>query len=119
MIIVPKASVTSFLLGYGYHLDHFTDLLQRLQVCFKMRNNDPDIRELIVQTCQNHLTQVYGDHRTKDLFLGPIALAAIFIVDQKLFRHAVRSFTDSFDKSTYSALGEHICLQTPGVPENE
>lgn len=119
MLIVPKASVTSFLLGYGCNLDHFMDLLQHLQDCFKMQNNDPDIRELIVQTCQNHLTRAYQDDRKKDLFLGPIAVAAIFIVDQSLFRHAVRSVTDSFDKSTFLILGEHICLQTLVVPENE
>ena len=73
MLIVLKPSTTDFLLGNGHTLGDFQDLLQRLQSCFKMRNNDPHIRELILQTCQNHLTAAYPDSGKKDLFLGVIA----------------------------------------------
>lgn len=118
MLIIPKASITRFLLGYGYNLRDFKDFLQRLQDCFKMRNNDRHIRELIVQTCQNHLKRAYLDNVTKDLFLGPVAVAAIFIADQGLFRSTVRSVTNGFDENTFSAFGELICFKTPMVPED-
>ena len=119
MLIVPKASVTDFLLGDSYELDDFRNLLQRLQNCFKMRNNDPQTRELIVQTCQNHLSLVYQDNRRKDLFLGPIAIAATFIADQGLFTNAVRLVTNGFDKNIFFVLGELICVKAPLVREDE
>lgn len=119
MLIVRKPSATDFLLGNGHKLCHFEDLLQRLQTCFKMRNNDPHMRELIVQTCQNHLTLDDPDSGKKDLFLGPIAIAAMAIADQGLFRDAVHSVTDSFDDNSFFILGELICFQAPAALEDE
>jgi hypothetical protein len=84
-----------------------------------MRNNDPHIRELIVQTCQNHSTSDYPDSGKKDLFLGPIAIAAMVIADQGLFRDAVHSVTDSFDENAFFILGELICFQAPAVLADE
>ena len=119
MLIVPKASTTDFLLGAKHELGHFEGLLKRLQNLFHARNNNLQIRELIVQTCQNHLTQAYPDVKKKDLFLGKIAVAAIFISDQGLFRNAVQSVTNGFNESTFFAIGELTCFQSPAVPVNE
>lgn len=119
MIIVPKALVTDFLLGSDHNVGGFRDLLQRLHVCFKTRNKDHHVRELIVQTCQNHLKQAYSDTKTKDLFMGPIAIGAIFIADQTLFRNAVSSVTNGFDESAFFNLGELICFRAPLIPEDE
>ena len=84
-----------------------------------MRNNDPHIRELIVQTCQNHLTSDYPDTGKKDLFLGPIAITAVVIADQGLFRDAVRLVTNGFDENAFFGLGGLICFQPAAVLEDE
>ena len=119
MLILPKASTTGFLLGTKHNLGHFEGLLKRLQNLFQVKNNNQQVRELIVQTCQSHFTQAYPDAKTKDLFLGKIAVAAIFISDQGLFRNAVHSVTNSFNENTFFALGELTCFQSPVVPEDE
>lgn len=119
MLIVPKASATSFLLENGHNLDDFKKFLQRLQKGFKTRDNAPHIRELIVQTCQSHLTRAYPDDMCKDLFLGPIAIAAIFITDQGLFRNTVRAVTNGFDENIFFVLGELVSFKTPTIPEEE
>ncbi|MCJ1391367.1 hypothetical protein MMC18_004230 [Xylographa bjoerkii] len=117
MLIVPKALVTAFLLGKNHNVEDFKGLLQRLHTCFRTRNNDQHIRELIVQTCQNHLTLAYQNNGMKDLFLGQIAAAAMFVADQSLFRNAVRLVTSGFDESTFFALGELVDFQAPVIPE--
>ena len=119
MLIIPKAFTTDFLLGSNRSLNHFERFLKRLQNLFRTRNNDQQIRELIVQTCQNHLTEEYPNAWSKDLFMGKVAVAAVFIADQGLFRNAVHSVTTGFNESIFSVLGELICLQTPVVPEKE
>lgn len=119
MLIVRTPSVTDFLLGNGHNLGDFQDLLQRLQGCFKMRNNDPHIRELIVQTCQKHLTAAYPDSGKRDLFLGAIAISASFIADRNLFRNAIKLAKHGFDEHTFLVLGELICFQPPTGPEHE
>ena len=119
MLILPKADTTAFLLGSNHDLDDFKGFLQRLQGYFQTRNDNKLIREFLVQTCQKHLKLRYAKDITKDLFLGPIAHAAVLIRDQGLFQDCVRSVTNGFDESTFGALGELICLQTPVVPETE
>jgi hypothetical protein len=121
MIILRKTSVTDFLLGRSPTLAHFENLLQRLRTCFRMRHNDPHIRYLIDQACQNVLKRLAADPggEKKDWFLSPIAVAAMAIADKGLFRDAVRSITNRFDGGTYLTFGELICFQAPAVMEDE
>ena len=51
--------------------------------------------------------------------MGPVAVAAVFMRDASLFSKAVGLTARGFDKDSYSALGESICLQDHVVPENE
>ncbi|MCJ1243689.1 hypothetical protein MMC30_000886 [Trapelia coarctata] len=119
MLIVWKATVTNFLLGGNHSLDDFRNFLKRLQERFKMRNEDSDTRELMVQTCRKHLKRSYHDDGTRDLFLGPIAIAAIVMADQDLFRNSVRLVTNGFDVSTFFGFGELVCFLKPVFPETD
>lgn len=119
IIIVLKASTTDFLLGTNHTARDFQSLLQRLQKCFQTRHSDRHIRELVVQTCQNHLALVYPDVETKDLFMGHIAVAAMSIAHQGLFQNAVSAVTNGFDEGTFSVLGKLISFDRPVVPEYE
>lgn len=74
---------------------------------------------MIVQTCQHLLTLEYRATSTKDGFLGQIASAAVSLGDPQLFRKAVDSVTDGFDKETFFELGELISFQTPVIAEEE
>jgi hypothetical protein len=92
----------------------FKDILQRLCTCFK-RNNDPHIRDLIIQACR----KTTPPNGTRDSFLGEIAIAAIVIADQDLFRDAVHLVVDGFDESAFYTLGGLTCFQALVVPEDE
>jgi hypothetical protein len=109
---------TNFLLVQKHTLADFKVFLEDLQRCFKTSKSE-HIRELIVQTCQRHLKNAYTDDRSKDLFLGPIAIAAITIDDQALFRSSVGSVTDGFDQRTFYALGEFTGFPRLVIPEDE
>jgi len=118
MVIVSRAFTTDFLLEDSYTLTDFTDVLQRLQELFKMRNGDTFARELIIQTCRDHLTEDYSDNRTRDLYMNPIAIAAIIIADQDLFRDTVDSLTYGFNERTFFRIGKLVHLCHPAGPEN-
>lgn len=118
MVIVPKAHVTQFLLGSPSTIDNFRAFLQRLKQYFRTRQAQHG-RELILQTCQRHLTLKYANAEMKDLFLGQIALAGVFLADQELFRKAVQSVTDGFDTKTFFELGALTSFQAPVIPEAE
>ncbi len=100
-------------------LDEFRGFLQRLQNRFKIRDNDQPTRELIVQACESNLSRKYPNIGTKDSFLGQIAIAAISIANNGLFRDAVDSLSSGFDKTTFFDLGKLICFQSPVVLANE
>lgn len=117
MLILPKVSTSHFLLGMPHTLEKFKGFLLRLQNLFQTRNKDQHIRELIVQTCQDHIK--FSKIKMMDLWLGPIAVATIVINDQGLFRKTVRSVTNGFDESSFSGLGELIDFRSPMMPEDE
>ena len=83
------------------------------------RNCDREVRELISQTCQMQFTEVYPNLDTRDLFLGPVAVAAVSIADHDLFKKAVQLITNGFDEDTFSALGRLVSFQVPVIPIEE
>lgn len=118
MLIGPKASATSFLLGSPHTIVHFSAFLQRLIEGFQ-RKQDQQCHELMVQTCQNHLAREYYNAQIKDLFMGQIAIAAIVIANRGLFSNAIHSTIDGFNKQAFFGLGRLMCFQTPVVAEDE
>jgi hypothetical protein len=117
LLIVLNDEVTRCLLGYRYTSVDFKTLLQRLQEGLQTRNSTLDMRWAIIQTCEYHLTRKYENNKSKDMFMGPIAIAAIVVEDANLFRRAVRSVKNGFDIDTFSTLGELICFDKPVVEE--
>ncbi len=51
-------------------------------------------------------------------FLTPIAIAAIIIADQDLFRDTVDSLTYGFNERTFFRIGKLVHLCHPAGPEN-
>lgn len=119
MIVVPKGSTAIFLLGGRYNYDSFKNFLERLQQCFRIEDKDPFVRELIVQACKDGLRKSSREDNTKNLFLGSVAVAAIIIRDEGLFKRAVDALTHAFDENTSRVLGDIISLQTPVIPMEE
>ena len=109
----------AFLLGRDYKYNTLETLFRNLYACFKGRDSDQNVRELIVQTCQSHLTRKYQNHEMRDLILGLITVAAVHIADQDLFREAVHLITCSLDESTCSDLGSLISFDMPVIRNEE
>ncbi len=103
MLIVPEASVTEVMLGNGYQLSHFRSLLERLEVGYKARERDPQMRKWIVQM---HTNVQRDGHQQKNEMLGWIAVVAITLADPSLFREAADSGVQEFSKEVSQALGE-------------
>ena len=119
MIVIPKRSTAFFLLGGRYNYDRFKNFLEGLQQCFRIEDKDPFVRELIVQACKDGLRKSFREDKTENLLLGPVAVAAIIIRDEGLFKRAVDALTHAFDENTSRVLGGLISLQTPVIPIEE
>ena len=117
--MVPKAQMPSFLLGRNYQPNQLRVFLQRLQVCFEAKDSNQDVRELIIQTCQAQLKSAYPKPNTRDLYMGPVVVAAVFMADQNLFRDALHLVTNSLDETTFSDLGKLVSFQALTVAEEE
>jgi hypothetical protein len=113
VLIVPKFKAMDVLLGTPHELNDFEDLLKRLHECFKMRNNDPLCRDLIIQTCQDHCRPEYLNHKDRDAVLGAIAVAATRIANKSLLEEAISLVQDGFSEKTFSLLGELKCFEEP------
>ncbi len=119
MILVPKCSITSFLLGKDASQHDLKGLIARLKERMEMQNDDPTSQELLVQICQSALSAKYKGDEHKDLHLGPVAVTAVFMQDASLFTKTIEQTARGFDEDSYSALGELICLQDLVVSEDE
>ena len=82
-----------------------------------MQNDDPTSQELLAQICLGVLSAKGVEDR--DLYLGPIAVTAVFIEDASLFNKTIEQTERGFDQESYSELGELICLQNLVVSEDE
>ena len=55
----------------------------------------------------------------RDSFLGFVAIAAVKIAHQRLFKDAITSTVEFFDEDTFFALGEMLHPQSAFIPEAE
>ena len=119
MVLVPKGSIKSFLLGKNTSQHDLKRLIERLKERMEMQNDDPTSQELLLQVCQSALSAKYKSDEHKDLHLGPVAVTAVFLQNASLFSKIIEQTTRGFDEDSYSALGELICLQDLVVSEDE
>ncbi|KAL9123997.1 MAG: hypothetical protein Q9217_006630, partial [Psora testacea] len=119
MIIVPSRFIMSFLLGSEYSHKDLNRLMRRLGEYIKTRGKDANLYGLLLQICHSSLSQKYESDEARDLYLGPVAVAAAFMRDASLFTKTVKSNTRSFEKDYYYALGELICLQDLVLNEHD
>lgn len=118
MILVPKDTLSSFLLGMSASLDNQKRLIERLKQRMKRVNDDPPSRELLLQICKNVLWAHYTSDKHQDLHLGPIAVTAVLLQEASLFAKTIERTTGGFDEASYAALGEIVCLQDLVVSED-
>ena len=119
MVLVPKCSIKSFLLGKDASQHDLKRLIERLKERMEMQNDDPTSQELLLQICQSALSTKYKGDEHKDLHLGPVAVTAVSLQEASLFTKTIEQTTWGFDEDSYSALGELICLQDLAVSEDE
>lgn len=119
MILVPKCSLKSFLHGRSATNDQVKKLFDVLQKGMEKKGDDPTAQELLVQICQSCLSENYTSDEQKDLYIGPVAAAAVFMGDAPLFAKTLDQTAEGFDKASYSTLGELVCLQDLVIPEDE
>ena len=84
MLIVPKVLAPSFLLGSTYTVGRLNSFLWDLHDHLQMGLSQQS-RELIFQTCQAVFKLNFSKGEVRDVYLGQIAIAAIFIADQEIF----------------------------------
>ena len=118
MIIGPSRFIMSFLLGSHHSHKDLEHLMTRLREIIK-KDNDTELRGLLLQICHSSLSQTYKSNEDRDLYLGPVAVIAAFLRDASLFTKIVKQTAGSFEKDYYCALGELICLQGLAVQEHE
>ena len=119
MVLVPKCSIKSFLLGKDASQHDLKRLMEILRKCMEMQNDDFTSQKLLLQICESALSAKYKGDEHKDLHLGPVAETAVFMQNASLFTKAVEQTTSGFERDSYSALGELICLQDLVVSEEE
>ena len=59
------------------------------------------------------------DNRTRDVFLGLVAVAAAHLGDADLFAEAIENVTSHFVDEIYEMFGRILCLQDLVVREDE
>lgn len=119
MILLPKHSFKSFLLGREFSHYDLKRLINRLRQHMETQRDNPITRELLLQVCQSTLSARYESDEHKDHHLGSVAVAALILQDASLFTKAIEQSARGFDKDSYSTLGEIICLQDLVVSEDK
>ena len=117
--MIPESRMLSFLLGSRDTPDRFKALLYRLQDCLGAVDVDYDIHKLINQICNLQLKLVSSKPKLIDRYMGSIMVAAYFIGNEKLFKHALSLVVNSFDETIFCKIGEHISLRMLTVWEQE
>ena len=110
MIIVPSRFIMSFLLGSHHSHKDLYRLTWKLREHIK-KDDATNLRGILLQVCRSSLSLKYRSDKERDLYLGPVAVNAVFLRDASLFSKVVRQITGRFQKDYYRALGELICLQ--------
>ena len=86
----------------------------------KRTSGDSSAKGLLLQICQSALSNaVYKSGESRDFYMGPVAVTAVFMRNSSLFAKAVQRTAKRFDKDSYSTLGELICLQDSVISEDE
>ena len=75
-------------------------------------------RDVLLEICQNVFLTEFEDVSEKDLFLGLVAEAALFMQNTMLFYEALEQLTTSFDREAYWAMGEVLYLEGPLISED-
>ena len=61
--------------------------------------------------CDLQLKLIPSKSKLIDRYMGLIMVAAYFIDNQELFRHALSLIVNSFDETIFCKIGEHISLR--------
>ena len=115
MVVIKKDAVVNLLLRYCYDFD-LESLFQRLIESLKRRNDDPNIRELIIQTCQDRMEKHFKSSRW-DQEMGLVATIAIKIDDQNLFTNFIDLMTQSTDETKTNE--EHAVRYDPNSDSDD
>ncbi|KAL8669092.1 MAG: hypothetical protein Q9168_006301 [Polycauliona sp. 1 TL-2023] len=118
LIIVQRREILNFLLGRTFTCHALAQLVTRLRGITEQAA-DSSFRHLLLQICQLVLERYGQNTGDKDLHLGPVAVAAAFLEDSKLFHTIASAIESRLEKSHYSTLGELVCIDDPSVQENE
>jgi len=91
MLIISHKHLMMFILD-GYISPYRVEsLLELLEYQISRNVNSISLRNLLVCLCQNVLDEGFGGSETKDLCLGRVALAAVFLRDAHLFKKSCGS----------------------------
>lgn len=116
MLIVRRSTFCKFLLGQTYTLAKFEELISRLKSTDQAQNGLLQARDMIVQTCQDHLAITYPKDEQKTMFLGAAAAAALSIRDEQLFQRALSLTKDGFDAHHWRMHGTMLSFEKPAIP---
>lgn len=108
MVLVPKRSLTWFLLGDKPSLSNVADVISRLQARMDKKTKDPTSKDFLLQICDDLLSTEYGCDAKKDRFLSRAASSAIFLDDADLFKETVERAASGFDNRFYRELGKSV-----------
>ncbi|KAL9594089.1 MAG: hypothetical protein Q9219_007223 [cf. Caloplaca sp. 3 TL-2023] len=113
LIIVQRNYLDCFLLSLGYHHSSLGWLITTLKENIEANS----MRGLLLQICQLVLGREYKSG--KDLYLGPVAVGAVYLKDSYLFSEAIMQLKGSLGGNYYSKLGQILDLQDLVVQEDE
>ena len=100
MIIVPRTSLMSFLLGKLYSHHSLDCLVGRLRETIQS-DDATQLRSMLLQLCLSCLSRNYESDEARSLYLGNVAVNAAFLREETLFTNVVEQISGSLAKNHY------------------